>query len=62
MDLALEHFPRIVGIRDGRIAFDKPAERVTPDDLRALYANEQLGRQDSASPVGKPMVVQIPRC
>jgi len=62
VDLALEHFPRIVGVRDGHIAFDKPAEKVTPDDLRALYANEQLGRQDSSSPVGKPVVVQIPRC
>lgn len=62
VDLALEHFPRIVGVRDGRIAFDKPAEQVTPDDLRALYANEQLGQQASASPVGAPVVVQIPRC
>jgi phosphonate transport system ATP-binding protein len=62
VDLALEHFPRIVGVRDGRIAFDKAAENVTPEDLRALYANEQLGQQDAASPVGKPVVVQIPRC
>jgi phosphonate transport system ATP-binding protein len=62
VDLALEHFPRIVGVRDGRIAFDKAAENVTPEDLRALYANEQLGQQDASSPVGKPLVVQIPRC
>ncbi|WP_207885132.1 phosphonate ABC transporter ATP-binding protein [Pseudomonas sp. 30_B] len=62
VDLALEHFPRIVGIRDGRIAFDKPAEQVTPDDLRALYANEQLGQQADSPPAGKPVVVQIPRC
>ncbi|MDN6858449.1 phosphonate ABC transporter ATP-binding protein [Pseudomonas sp. CAN2814] len=62
VDLALEHFPRIVGVRDGHIAFDKPAHDVTPEDLRALYANEQLGRQDAASPVGQPVVVQIPRC
>ncbi|WP_440467071.1 phosphonate ABC transporter ATP-binding protein [Pseudomonas sp. YH-1] len=62
VDLALEHFPRIVGVRDGRIAFDKAAENVTPEDLRALYANEQLGQQENSSPVGKPVVVQIPRC
>ncbi|QRY79120.1 ATP-binding cassette domain-containing protein [Pseudomonas sp. PDNC002] len=62
VDLALEHFPRIVGVRDGRIAFDKATQNVTPEDLRALYANEQLGRQDAASPVGTPLVVQIPRC
>lgn len=62
VDLALEHFPRIVGIRDGRMAFDKAAQEVTAEDLRALYANEQLGQQDISSPVGKPVVVQIPRC
>lgn len=62
VELALEHFPRIVGVRDGRIVFDKPAERVTPEDLHALYANEQLSQQDAFSPVSKPMVVQIPRC
>ncbi|MBB4868070.1 phosphonate transport system ATP-binding protein [Pseudomonas nitritireducens] len=62
VDLALEHFPRIVGVRDGRIAFDKPAANVSPEDLRALYANEQLGRQDAAASVGDPVVVQIPRC
>lgn len=62
VDLALEHFPRIVGVRDGRIAFDKAAQNISPDDLRALYANEQLGQQDASSPVSTPMVVQIPRC
>jgi phosphonate transport system ATP-binding protein len=62
VELALEHFPRIVGVRDGRIAFDKAAASVTPEDLRTLYANEQLGQQDTSSPVGKPVVVQIPRC
>ena len=62
VDLALEHFPRIVGVRDGRIAFDKPAENVTSEDLRALYANEQLGQHDTSPPAGTPRVVQIPRC
>lgn len=62
VELALEHFPRIVGVRDGRIAFDKPTANVTAEDLRTLYANEQLGQLTSSSPVGKPAVVQIPRC
>jgi len=61
VDLALAHFPRIVGIREGRIAFDKAAAQVTPDDLRQLYANEQLGGERSA-PVEPLHVVQIPRC
>ncbi|MER0040866.1 ATP-binding cassette domain-containing protein [Pseudomonas sp. MGal98] len=42
VELALAHFPRIVGVRDGRIAFDLPASEVDPERLQALYANEQL--------------------
>ena len=39
VDLALGHFARIVGIRDGRVAFDLPAAQVTDALLKALYAN-----------------------
>ena len=39
VDLALGHFARIVGIRDGRVAFDLPAAQVTDALLQALYAN-----------------------
>ena len=38
VEIALQHFPRIVGLRDGQIAFDLPTTQVTPDVLRALYA------------------------
>lgn len=38
VDMALQHFPRIIGLRDGEMAFDLPAAQVTPDRLRALYA------------------------
>jgi phosphonate transport system ATP-binding protein len=38
--LALQHFPRIVGLRDGRLVFDLPAAQVTPDLLQDLYASE----------------------
>ncbi|MNN75505.1 hypothetical protein D3C81_1918130 [compost metagenome] len=62
MDLALAHFPRIVGVRDGRIAFDLPTHAVTPRALDALYANEQLDQSLPASPVPTPHVVTIPRC
>lgn len=41
VDLALNCFERLVGIRDGRIAFDLPAAAVTDQHLRALYAAEQ---------------------
>jgi len=60
VDLALAHFPRIVGIRDGRIAFDLPASEVQPAQLEALYMNEQLQATPN-SPV-QPQPVHIPRC
>ena len=40
VDLALRWFPRIVGVREGRIAFDLSAEEVTPALLHELYAAE----------------------
>lgn len=41
VDLALERFPRIIGLREGRVQFDSPATAVTPAMLAALYAGEQ---------------------
>jgi phosphonate transport system ATP-binding protein len=38
VELALEYFPRIVGIRDGRVGFDLPPEQVTRELLEQLYA------------------------
>ncbi len=37
VDVALAHFPRIVGLRDGQLAFDLPAADVTQDRLARLY-------------------------
>ena len=62
VDLALAHFPRIVGLRDGRILFDKPSTAVSPVDLEALYANEQLQAQRPVSPPPAPVSLHIPRC
>jgi phosphonate transport system ATP-binding protein len=59
VELALAHFPRVIGIREGRVMFDCAADAVSQQMLDALYANEQL-----ASPVvqGPTLTVQIPRC
>ena len=38
---ALAQFPRIVGLRNGRIHFDLPAAQVTPQLLQALYAQHE---------------------
>jgi len=40
VDLALQCFDRIVGLRDGKMVFDLPAHQVTPAMLKDLYANE----------------------
>jgi phosphonate transport system ATP-binding protein len=38
VEMALAHFPRIVGLRDGALAFDLPAAEVTEQHLQELYA------------------------
>lgn len=38
VEMALAHFPRIVGLRDGALAFDLPAADVTEQHLHELYA------------------------
>lgn len=45
VELALAHFPRIIGVRDGRIHFDLAASEVGREHLDTLYANEQLSPQ-----------------
>lgn len=37
VDLALSHFTRIVGVREGKLAFDLPASAVSDDHVSALY-------------------------
>ncbi|WP_137971720.1 phosphonate ABC transporter ATP-binding protein [Pseudomonas sp. F(2018)] len=59
VELALAHFPRIVGVREGRIAFDRPAGEVTQELLDALYANEQLVSPQAPAVT---LTLQIPRC
>ncbi|MFJ4154801.1 phosphonate ABC transporter ATP-binding protein [Pseudomonas sp. NPDC089752] len=59
VELALTHFPRVIGIREGQIAFDCAAEAVSNQMLDALYANEKLVPQALQEPA---LTVQIPRC
>jgi phosphonate transport system ATP-binding protein len=40
VDLALAHFPRIVALKQGRIAFDLPREQVTEAMIAELYLGE----------------------
>lgn len=63
VDVALAHFPRIVGLRDGALAFDLPAAEVTRERLARLYDQfeHELRGELSAAPLdtstGKQPVV-----
>ncbi|GGX38808.1 ATP-binding cassette domain-containing protein [Saccharospirillum salsuginis] len=37
VDQALTHCNRIIGLRDGRVAFDRPADQLTPAEIKPLY-------------------------
>jgi phosphonate transport system ATP-binding protein len=63
VDLALGFFPRIVGIREGRIAFDLPPDKVSAELLSALYAGAATDEievsafrgVDPTRPIGHPV-------
>lgn len=42
VELALKHFPRVIGLRAGEILFDKRADAISQQDLDALYLNTGL--------------------
>jgi phosphonate transport system ATP-binding protein len=55
VDAALANFPRIVGLRDGRLVFDLPAAAVTRERLEQLYAQcEDELRGDAPSAPTEP--------
>lgn len=41
VELALSHFPRVVALRDGAVAFDAEAARLGRDTLEEFYAGER---------------------
>ncbi|MFV0295919.1 MAG: phosphonate ABC transporter ATP-binding protein [Hyphomicrobiaceae bacterium] len=40
VEYALQYCPRTVALRDGRIVYDGPSEKLTPDFLAELYGDE----------------------
>ncbi|NDV13165.1 phosphonate ABC transporter ATP-binding protein [Crenobacter caeni] len=59
VELALAHFPRIIALRDGRVAFDLPSAEVDAARLAALYEGEQT----AAAPLASPPATLLPaRC
>jgi phosphonate transport system ATP-binding protein len=55
--MALAHFPRILGLRDGAVAFDLPTAEVTPALLEQLYAERDNlpAPEQPWSPPGLPI-------
>ena len=54
VDTALAHFPRIVGLRDGVVAFDLPAADVSREHLTRLYAQHEHELGGAAQPFDLP--------
>jgi phosphonate transport system ATP-binding protein len=48
-DLALEYFDRVVGLRDGRLLFDRSPSEVSEDDTDALYRIDDPAIADGAT-------------
>jgi phosphonate transport system ATP-binding protein len=62
VELALTHFSRVIGVRDGRMLFDQAAGTVSQADLDALYANQQLQSSHASPAPTPPALWQVPRC
>lgn len=66
VEMALKAFPRIIGMRDGQVAFDLPAGQVTPQHLQELYAqhlHELTGPAPAAEDlVATPAVPAVMHC
>jgi len=62
VEAALLYFPRVIGLREGRVAFDLPSSEVTRQRLSALYEDfehELLNAPEvpSTEPLPEPAVV-----
>jgi phosphonate transport system ATP-binding protein len=60
VDMALAHFPRVIGLRDGQMAFDLPADQVTRERLAALYDQFEHELRGEA-PLPAPVEVVTPQ-
>ena len=61
VDMALAHFPRIIGLREGVMAFDLPAAEVTREHLTQLYAQHEDELSGPApAPEPEPATIALP--
>jgi phosphonate transport system ATP-binding protein len=54
VDSALAHFSRVVGLRDGAVAFDLPAAGVSREHLARLYAQHEDELAPAPAPPASP--------
>lgn len=59
VEMALANFPRIIGLREGMVAFDLPAAQVTKAMLRQLY-EQHLHELDGPAPEPAPDLMDAP--
>ncbi len=59
VEMALQHFPRIVGLRYGELVFDLPAAQVTQQHLHDLYA-QHMDELSGPAPVDAVHVSDAP--
>jgi phosphonate transport system ATP-binding protein len=52
--MALAHFPRIIGLRDGQLVFDLPADQVSPERLATLYVQHEHELRGEHPPLVMP--------
>ena len=50
VDMALAHFPRIVGLREGELVFDLPTRQVSSERLSRLYAQNEHELNGASAP------------
>jgi phosphonate transport system ATP-binding protein len=60
VEMALANFPRIIGLRDGVVAFDLPAKQVTKELLYQLYEQHLHELDGPATEVSPPPVEASP--
>ncbi len=60
VDAALANFPRIIGLRDGALAFDLPTAQVTPQRLAKLYEQHEDELRGDV-PVASPEAANTPQ-
>lgn len=56
VDMALAHFPRIIGLRGGQVVFDLPAAQVSPERLAHLYDQYEHELRGETLPLVLPEV------